>query len=83
MPLILLERTPRWAAAFRREMRKAAKRRQTIPIHEVRSPAQCQRELEAAPHSIVALEILPQNLVSTTKALSDWSGRYANARFIA
>ena len=83
MPLILFERTSRWAAAFRREMRNAARLRQPIPIQEVRSPAQCQRELEAAPHSIVALEILPQNLVSMAKAVGDWSRHFPNARFIA
>jgi hypothetical protein len=83
MPLILLERTPRWAAAFRREMRNVAKYGHTIPILEVRSLAHCQRELESAPHSIVAIEILPQNLVSTAKALSDWSRRFPHARFIA
>ena len=83
MPLILLERSSRWAAAFRREMRKAGKLRQPIPIQEVRSVLQCQRELEAALHSVVALEILPQNLVSMAKALSDWSRHFPSARFIA
>jgi DNA-binding response OmpR family regulator len=83
MSLILLERTSRWAAAFRREMRKAEKRRQPIPIQEVRSPAQCQRELEAAPHSVVALEILPQNLVSMAKAVGAWSRHFPSARFLA
>jgi hypothetical protein len=82
MPLILLERTSRWAAAFRREMRKVGKLRQPIPIQEVRSPAQCQRELEAAPHSVVALEILPQNLVFMAKAVGDWSRHFPHARFI-
>jgi hypothetical protein len=83
MPLILLERTSRWAAAFRREMRKAVKPGQPIPIQEVRSLAQCQRELDAAPYSIVALEVLPQNLISMAKALGDWSRHFKSARFVA
>ncbi len=83
MPLILFERAPRWAAAFRREMRKAAKCGQPFPIQEVRSLPHCNRELEAAAQSVVALEILPQNLVSMAKAVSDWSRRFPRARFIA
>ena len=83
MPLILLERAPRWAAALRREMRKAARLGQPIPIQEVRSLAQCQRELETAPHSVAAIEILPQNLVSLAKVLGDWSHRFSHTRFIA
>jgi hypothetical protein len=64
-------------------MRKAARPDQPIPIQEVRSLGQCQRELEAAPHSVVAVEALAQNLISMTKALSDWSRRFPHARFIA
>ena len=106
-PLILLERTSRWAAAFRREMRKAATSRgreslarlvhdngQTVlakdggpplplTLQEIRSLPQCQRELEASPNSVVAVEVLPHNLVAVAKALSEWSRRFPDARFIA
>lgn len=105
--LILFERTPRWAAAFRREMRKAAKPRgreslarlvhangQTVLakdsrpplpllIQEVRSLPECQRELDASPNSVVAVEVLPHNLIAVAKALSDWNRRFPHARFIA
>lgn len=83
MPLILLERAPRWAAAFRREIRKAAKPGPPIRIQEARSLPHCQRELEAAPCSIVAVEILPQTLFSVAKILSDWSRRFSHVRFVA
>ncbi|MGI8981823.1 MAG: hypothetical protein ACR2FY_21545 [Pirellulaceae bacterium] len=79
-PLILLERTPRWAAAFRREMRKAD---QPFVLQEVRSLPECQRELEASPHSVIAVEVLSHNLAAVEKALSDWNRRFPHARFIA
>ncbi len=109
-PLILLERTSRWAAAFRREMRKAAQPRGReslasrsfanktnfdakdsrplgtpvpLTLQEIRSLPQCQRELEASPNSVVAVEVLPHNLVAVAKALSEWSRRFPDARFIA
>ena len=106
-PLILLERTSRWAAAFRREMRKAVQPRgreslarlvhdngQTVlskdggpplplTLQEIRSLPQCQRELEASPNSVVAVEVLPHNLVAVAKALSEWSRRFPDARFLA
>ena len=81
--LILLERASRWAAAFRREIRKAAKLGQRISIQEVRSLPQCQRELESSPHSVAAVEVLPQNVDTVAKALREWSRRFSNARFIA
>src|SRR5207237_815776 len=48
-----------------------------------RSLPHCQRELEASPHSVVAIEVLPQNLVSVTKALGDLSRQFPYTRFIA
>ncbi|MBC7855192.1 MAG: hypothetical protein IAF94_17310 [Pirellulaceae bacterium] len=52
-------------------------------LHEVRSLPECQRELEASPNSVVAAEFQPKNLVAVAKALSDWSRRFGDARFIA
>ena len=83
MPLILLERASRWAAAFRRELRKAAKPGQPVPIQEVRSLPQCQRELESSPHSVAAVEVLPQNVDTMSTTLRDWSHRFPDARFVA
>lgn len=77
---ILFERTSRWAAAFRREMRKAAK---PLTLKEVRSLPHCVRELEASPHSVVAAEVLPQNLAAVAKGLSEWSRRFPQTRFLA
>lgn len=82
MPLILLERTSRWAAAFRREMRKLPQKA-AIPIREVRSLPQCQRELESSPHSEVGVEILPQNLAAMMQSLSELSRQYSNCRLMA
>jgi len=80
--LILCERTHRWAAAYRRQMRKSPQRN-AIRLQEVRSLPECQRELEASPHSVVAVEVLPQNLAATAKTLSDWSRHYPRARFLS
>jgi hypothetical protein len=83
---ILCERTSRWAAAFRRESRKSALLRHPpapLTLKEVRSQSQCLRELEASPHSIVAVEVLPQNLCAAAGALTDWSRRFPHARFVA
>lgn len=83
---ILCERTSRWAAAFRREMRKSALLRHPpalLILQEVRSLQQCQAELEASPFSIVAVEVLPQNIVVVARSLSDWSLRFPHARFVA
>jgi hypothetical protein len=111
MHFIILERTFRWAAAFRRQMRmvtpmgptprgreslakqiyangKTPLAKDSRPLgatilQEVRSVAQCQRALEASPHSVVAVEVLPQNLATVAKALTDWSRRFPHARFLA
>lgn len=101
---ILCERTSRWAAAFRREMRKgsggvfaagnslspqqmgrenSSRPRSPLLMKEVRSQSQCLRELDAFPHSIVAMEVLPQNIAAVARSLSDWSLRFPHARFIA
>ena len=105
-PLILLERSPRWAAAFRRELRKSkgsegvfaagvyggnnvvprknpSRPPFAIPIREVRSLPHCERELAASSYSVVAVEVLPQNLVAIVQALSTWSRRFPHARFVA
>ena len=111
MHFIILERTFRWAAAFRRQMRMVTPRgptqrgRESLAskvsplatsplakdsrppalaiLKEVRSLPECQRELEASPHSVVAVEVLPQNLATVAKALTDWSRRFPHARFLA
>ena len=55
----------------------------SLILQDVRSLPECQRELEAALHSVVAVEVLPQNLAAVVKALSDWSRRFPHARFLA
>jgi hypothetical protein len=52
-------------------------------LKEVRSLPECQRQLEASPYSVVAVEVLPQNLANMAKALNDWSHRFPHARFVA
>ena len=83
---ILCERTSRWAAAFRREMRRTAFRRPPpalLGLREVRSLLQCQAELEASPYSVVAVEVLPQNVAAVARSLGDWSVCFPHARFVA
>ncbi|MFN0021953.1 MAG: hypothetical protein ACKVP0_27205 [Pirellulaceae bacterium] len=103
MSFIICERTSRWAAAFRRELRKgsggvfaasnsdstwlvgrenSSRPRSPLAIQEVRSLPHCQRELKVSPYSVVALEVLPQNITAVAKALSDWSHRFPLARFV-
>lgn len=80
--LILCEKSSRWAAAFRRELRKG-RSQPGLRITQTRSLPQCQRELEAAPYSIAALEATPQNLVAVAKSLASWRELFPHARFIA
>jgi hypothetical protein len=54
-----------------------------IPLCEVRSLAQCQRELKASPHSVVGVEVLPKNLVETLRGISDLARRFPHACWIA
>lgn len=54
----------------------------TLPLQEVRSLVQCQSELEASPCSVVAVEVLPQNIAVVARSLSDWSLRFPHARFM-
>ena len=80
--LLVWERAPRWAAALRRELRKA-RRAPKICLIEVRSEAHCARELEAASHSLLAVEVTAENLLAVIKAISGWRGRFPQARFLA
>ena len=81
-PLILCERTPRWAGAFRRELRKAP-REVEFRIAEVRSFTQCERELAASPHSVAAIEMTSQNLHPALQALVEYRDRFPHVRLIA
>jgi hypothetical protein len=81
-PLILCEKAPRWASAFRRELRKGPQQGE-FRITEVRSLPQCERELEASPHAALAIEVTSQNLVPAVRALADYQSRFPHVRLIA
>ncbi|SRR5258706_15866138 len=80
--LILCEKYSRWAAAFRRELRKPP-HEAAIKIMEVRSLAQCERELHASPHSMAAVEVIPQNLAAVCRSLRACSDLFPHVRFVA
>ena len=79
--LIFLERTSIWAAAFRRQQKRA--KQGAMAICETRSLPHCQRELAASPFSVVAVEVLPQNIAVVARSLREWSVCFPHARFIA
>jgi hypothetical protein len=76
--LIVCERTSRWAVAFRR----ALGRRMDL-ICETRSMAQCEREVTAARHCVIALEVTQANYETALAAVARWSRSFPEARVIA
>ena len=74
--LIVCEKTRRWAAAV-----KAAQ--PALRLAEVRSLAQCQRELDASPQSIAAVEVAAENLEVILGWLVQVSSRYSDVRLVA
>jgi hypothetical protein len=74
--LIVCEKTGRWAAAV-----KAA--RPAARLAEVRSLTQCQRELDASPRSIAAVEVTAENLEIALGWLVQVSRRYPDVRLVA
>ena len=76
--LILCEKTSRWAIAARR----ALGGRSGVLV-ETRSMVQCERELAAAPASLVALETTAEGLKQISTFLLSQTHRYGRARFVA
>jgi ActR/RegA family two-component response regulator len=75
--IIVSEKTGYWTAVLRRAMSSTGYR-----IHETRSTAECWRELEQNPASLVALELTPDNCESVAGCLVELSSRFHQARAI-
>jgi hypothetical protein len=75
--LIICEKSGHWAAALRR-----AAGSRGLPIGEVRSPEQAQRELAQRPASIVAIEVSAATLAKTLSQAVAWRIRYPAAQFL-
>ncbi|HUE72694.1 MAG TPA: hypothetical protein VMP01_17545 [Pirellulaceae bacterium] len=75
--LIICEKSGHWAAALRR-----AAGRHELPIGEVRSPEQAQRELAQRPASILAIEVSAASVAKTASQVAAWRIRYPAAQFL-
>ena len=74
--LLILERTGVWARAWR-------ERPVDIRAHELRSLADLETELVAAPASMLFLEFEPANWESRCHAALKWNRQYAQVRMVA
>src|SRR5688500_5853901 len=74
--LIVCEKTGRWAAAVQAAL-------PGLRLAEVRSLTQCQRELDASPQSIAAVEVAAESLEVILRWLVQMSSRYPDARLVA
>jgi len=75
--IIVSEKTGNWTVVLRRTMPSAGDR-----IHETRSMAECWRELEHSPASLVALEVTPDNCEAVVKYLVKLSSDFHQVRSI-
>lgn len=76
--IIVCEKTGSWASALRRALSSNRNR-----VYETRSLAECGRELEQHPASVVALELTMENSEALVERLLDLSRRFPRARAIA
>lgn len=76
--LIVLEKTGRWAAALR-----CAGGRRELPIREVRSFEQAEREFAEQPATMAAIEVSPVSAIKVASHLAAWRKRFPDARFVA
>jgi len=75
-PLILCEKTSRWAIAF-----SVAAGRRPLPLVETRSLVQCEAALAASPAALVAVEATPANLAALIELSLRIAERYPRARW--
>jgi DNA-binding response OmpR family regulator len=75
--VIVCEKTGRWATALRRAFHGLQLR-----VVETRSLAECWRELEQSPASLVALEFVAGNRETLLRRLLDLRSRYRRAQAI-
>jgi hypothetical protein len=75
-PLILCEKTSRWAIAF-----SVAAGRRPLPLVETRSLVQCEAALGESPAALVAVEATPVNLAALIELALRIAERYPRARW--
>ncbi|MBC8868552.1 MAG: hypothetical protein H8E44_04005 [Planctomycetes bacterium] len=75
--ILVCEKTGSWAAALRRVLSSTQHR-----VRETRSLAECWRELEQGPASLVALELTRENGEALVRRLLDLSRCFPRARAI-
>jgi len=76
--IIVCEKTGSWATALRRALSSTRYR-----LYETRSLAECWRELEQSPASVVAFELTMENCEALLERLLDLSRHFPRARAIA
>jgi hypothetical protein len=80
--LILCERTPRWATAWRRWADDGDGHQDHPRLVEVRSLAQCEAALDESPGAVVALAIDLAGSDRILGLLNTWRNRFARARVV-
>jgi hypothetical protein len=75
--LILWERTPRWAVAWRRALRG------DLRVIETRTASDCERELRSHAASIVAVETSPERAVELGSRFCEWRERHPHCLLFA
>jgi hypothetical protein len=75
--LIVCEKTGRWAVALRRELAPHG-----VRAYETRSLAECRRELEQHPASLVALELTGGNAAQLGEWIERISREFPGARLV-
>ncbi len=73
-PLIVCERTGRWALAWRKALRAT-----NIRVIETRSVPECRQRLVESPGAAVSLEWRTENAESTLEILAGWDDEYPTA----
>jgi hypothetical protein len=75
--LVVCEKSGRWAVALRRELAS-----RPLRVYESRSLADCRRELEVSPASVVALEVSTANAAALGEWIERASREFPQARFV-
>lgn len=77
VPLIVCEKSGRWALALRAALRG------DLPLVETRAPSQCSEALLAAPTALAAVAVTPQSLASMVELIGRISRDFPAARVLA
>lgn len=77
VPLIVCEKTGRWALALQSALRGE------LPLVETRALSQCSEAVLAAPAALAAVAVTPQNLTSVVELIGRVSRDFPAARMVA